>query len=183
MDLGSCSRTDLYAAGLTQLGHGLHPGDAHLMLKAQFLDGSGNLGIGILGQIHLLRPSVTQGLFELFGAHNDLGIADIRQFPALGDSTVFFSIHTKTYYTQIFEKVNINMKNNSIMQEILSGLFPNHGFLSVCGACCTNHKNLLPFPWQFCQNKGCSHLLRTSSGAPIAVENSPSGVLCGVKSE
>ena len=157
MDLGSCSRTDLYAAGLTQLGHGLHPGDAHLMLKAQFLDGSGNLGIGILGQIHLLRPSVTQGLFELFGAHNDLGIADIRQFPALGDSTVFFSIHTKTYYTQIFEKVNINMKNNSIMQEILSGLFPNHGFLSVCGACCTNHENPFLFPWQFCQNRCLTH--------------------------
>ena len=169
MDLGSCRRTALYAASLTQLGHGLHPGDLHPMLQAELLDGSGNLRVGISGQKNLLSPSVAQGFSQLFGAHNDFMPADIRKFPALGDFTVFFSIHTKTYYTQIFEKVNRNMKNNSIMQEILSGLFPNHGFLSVCGACCTNHENPFLFPWQFCQKKGCSPLLRTSSGAPIAM--------------
>ena len=49
MDLSSCSRTHLYAAGLTQLDHGLDPGDTHLMDLADFFDGAGDLGIGILG--------------------------------------------------------------------------------------------------------------------------------------
>ena len=133
MDLRCCSRTDLYAASMTQLGHGLHPGDLHLMLQAELLDGSGNLRVGIAGQENLLSPSVAQGFSQLLGTHNDLMIADIRKFPALGDFTVFFSIHTKTYYTQIFKKVNINMKNNSNMQGILSGLFPYHGILSTHG--------------------------------------------------
>ena len=138
MDLRCCCRTALYAASLTQLGHGLHPGDLHPMLQAELLDGSGNLRVGISGQKNLLSPSVAQGFSQLFGAHNDLMPADIRKFPALGDFTVFFSIHTRSYYTQIFEKVNINMKNNSNMQGILSRTFPYHGILSAAGVSSRN---------------------------------------------
>ena len=76
------------------------------MLQAKLLKGNGDVRIGIFSQADIPGAAIDERFFQLLGTNNDLGTAEFRQIPALGYFTFFFSIHTKTYYTPFFKKVN-----------------------------------------------------------------------------
>ena len=55
------------AAGLTQLGHGLHFLDVHPKVLAEVLDRLGDAGVGVLGHKDPQRLGVFQGTGDLLG--------------------------------------------------------------------------------------------------------------------
>jgi len=79
---------------------------------AQFRKGICDRRIGVFRQKYPLHASGPEGFPQLFGTHHDLWFSASLFSPALGYSTFFFLIHTKTYYTQFFKKVNKNIENN-----------------------------------------------------------------------
>lgn len=69
------------------------------------LDRAGDLRVGIFGQENRTGDALIQGFSDLLCANDQ---AFIFQFAALGDLSIFFSVHAKTYYTHFLEKVNKN---------------------------------------------------------------------------
>jgi hypothetical protein len=64
--------------------------------------------------------AILNGLAELLGSDHKLTFADFCHSTAFYDTSIFFSVHTRTYYTQLFGKVN-NYLQKSLES---SGFFP-----------------------------------------------------------
>jgi len=100
------SRAHINAANIAQFPHTGYPvtGKAarFTLLCQRFGDGR----IGIFRQTDTFYCALFHGFSQLFCPHNHLIFVDFRQNPTLGDFTIFFSVHTDTYYTHIFRKVN-----------------------------------------------------------------------------
>jgi hypothetical protein len=70
------------------------------------LNGRSQGGVGIFRQINEGCLAGLECFSELFCPHNKAFSGQFRQIPALGDHTIFHSVHTKSYYIHILEKVN-----------------------------------------------------------------------------
>ena len=78
-------------------------------------------GIGVFRKENPLCASILQGFSQLFCTYDDPFFPDIRKRPALPYSTIFFSIHTKHYYTQFSRNVNRKFK---IFSDFLRDFLP-----------------------------------------------------------
>ena len=96
----------LNSAGAAQIRHGANPGNLDIVSLAKGLQGAGKAGIGIFCQKNTPGTAGADCLAQLLAAHDQLSAAEIGQFAAVRYSTIVFPIHTDTYYTQYFEKVN-----------------------------------------------------------------------------
>ena len=120
---GCCRRgSDLNTAGLAKGRFARHPAAGHAAFRAQSFQGFCQSRVGIFRQPDLSCAAVLQGFSKLLGAHDDAIFSQIRESAALRYSTIFFSIHTKTYYTQFFKKVNKKPKKNSTNYRTSKGL-------------------------------------------------------------
>ena len=102
------------------------------MRQAQSFKGFCNRGIGIFSQPDPLRAAIDEGFFQLFCTHNNAFIPQIRNSAALPYFTIFLSIHTKTYYTHFFEKVNKNIRkisNKLLGCQTFSYVYPHNELL------------------------------------------------------
>ena len=100
------SRTHINAAGIAKLLHTGNPNTGDTLCLALLCQRFGNRRVGIFCQTDVIDDAFFYGFSQLFCPYDDLIFVDFRQNPALGDSTIFFSVHTDTYYTHFFRKVN-----------------------------------------------------------------------------
>ena len=73
--------------------------DRDMTVSAQLIQHLRQRRVCVFRKEYRLRPSIPEGLFQLFGSHDQLVIFQIRRCAVLRDFTIFSLIHTGTYYT------------------------------------------------------------------------------------
>jgi hypothetical protein len=106
-DCGS-GRADLDSASIAQFSHAGNPDAGNTARFALLSQGFGNPRVCILRQADTLNCAFFHGFSQLFCPYDNLIFVDFLQNPAFREFTFFFSVHTDTYYTHYFEKVNKN---------------------------------------------------------------------------
>lgn len=106
MQDSSCRCPHLDAASLTEFGHGADPSDLYVMFAAQICQWLCHGRIGVFRQKYLLSAPGYHSFFQLFGTNHQISRGGTLPCAILRYFTIFFLIHTKTYYTHFSEKVN-----------------------------------------------------------------------------
>ena len=106
---GSSAGTDLDAAGLSQLGHGAHPGVSDAKISALFRDGLGNGRVGVFRQEYLFCTAGIHSFSELFRPYYHFSLRKSSKSPDFGILQSFL-VSIQNLIINIFFKLSTKIR-------------------------------------------------------------------------